>query len=179
VDEPRILTVPGLWNSGPKHWQTLWEQTFPNCKRVQQTEWATPRFEDWAANIDAAVGESDAPVVFAAHSIGCIAVTQWAEKMNGQVRGALLVAPADTEREGFPEGTEGFRPLRLKKLPFPSIVAASQDDPWSKPERAEYFAEMWGSRFVNIGNGGHINADAGFGPWPAGEQLLQELLGAS
>jgi predicted alpha/beta hydrolase family esterase len=176
---PLILTVPGLWNSGPKHWQTLWEQSLPNCRRIDQREWVRPRCEDWMGNIDFAVSATDSPILLAAHSLGCIAVADWAQVARKSVLGALLVAPADTEREGFPEGTEGFRPLRLRKLPFPSIVVASNDDPWLTLERAKYFAEQWGSRFVNIGSGGHINADAGFGSWLQGRQLLQNLLTAS
>ncbi|MCU1308863.1 MAG: alpha/beta hydrolase [Acidobacteriaceae bacterium] len=175
--EPLILTVPGLWNSGPKHWQSLWERSLLNCRRIEQAEWTAPRCADWIANIDAAVAVAgDIPVFLAAHSAGCIAVAHWAQNGRKAVGGALLVAPADSERKGYPEAAQGFRPINLAKLPFPTIVVASNDDPWLSVERAMYFAESWGSRFVNIGKGGHINADAGFGPWPQGEQLLQELL---
>jgi predicted alpha/beta hydrolase family esterase len=175
--EPLILTVPGLWNSGPKHWQSLWEQKLPNCHRIEQKEWATPRCADWMANIDAAVAEAGGVrIFFAAHSAGCIAVAHWAQKGTKAIGGALLVAPADSEREGYPEAAHGFRPIRIGKLPFPTVVVASNDDPWLQIDRAKYFADGWGSRFMNIGSGGHINADAGFGPWPQGEELLQELL---
>jgi predicted alpha/beta hydrolase family esterase len=174
---PLIFTVPGLWNSGPKHWQTLWEQSLPNCRRIEQKEWAAPRCDDWIANIDAAVANvGDVPIFFAAHSAGCIAVAHWAQKNRKPIGGALLVAPSDSEREGYPKAAQGFRPIRLGKLPFPSVVAASNDDPWLTVNRAKYFAEGWGSRLVNIGPGGHINADAGFGPWPQGQQLLQDLI---
>ena len=30
----KILTIPGLDNSGPGHWQSLWEQKFPDCERI-------------------------------------------------------------------------------------------------------------------------------------------------
>ncbi|MCU1284991.1 MAG: alpha/beta hydrolase [Acidobacteriales bacterium] len=168
--------MPGLWNSGPGHWQTLWEKSLPNCRRIQQSEWASPRCEDWIANIDAAVKHiGGRPIVFAAHSAGCLAVAHWAQSDKNLVAGALLVAPSDSEREGYPEGAKGFRPIRLGKLPLPSIVVTSDDDPWLTVDRAKLFADGWGSRFVNIGSGGHINADAGFGQWPQGQQLLQEL----
>ncbi len=32
--EIQCLIVPGLNNSGPRHWQTLWEQTRTDCHRV-------------------------------------------------------------------------------------------------------------------------------------------------
>jgi predicted alpha/beta hydrolase family esterase len=181
VDQaPLIFTVPGLWNSGPKHWQSLWERSLPNCRRIEQEEWAAPQCEDWIANINAAItAAGNAPIFFAAHSAGCIAVAHWAQNSGNAVRGALLVAPADSEREGYPEAAQGFRPIGLGKLPFPSVVVTSNDDPWLTLDRAKYFADGWGSRFVNIGSGGHINADAGFGPWPQGKELLQQLIDAS
>jgi predicted alpha/beta hydrolase family esterase len=43
-------------------------------------------------------------------------------------------------------------------------------------ERARALAQAWGARFANAGACGHINVAAGFGPWPAGEELLAELL---
>jgi hypothetical protein len=42
-------------------------------------------------------------------------------------------------------------------------------------ERACCFSQSWGSRFVNIGLGGHIDTAAGFGSWPQGEALLEDL----
>jgi predicted alpha/beta hydrolase family esterase len=29
---------------------------------------------------------------------------------------------------------------------------------------------------VDLGDVGHVNVDAGFGPWPQGEALLRDLL---
>jgi predicted alpha/beta hydrolase family esterase len=43
------------------------------------------------------------------------------------------------------------------------------------PPRARQFAQAWGADYVEIGDAGHINGDAGYGPWPEGEQLLQDL----
>ena len=62
--------------------------------------------------------------------------------------------------------------MPLHKLPFPSVVVASTNDPYVTPERARLFANAWGSKFVEIGDAGHINGDAGYGPWPEGEQML-------
>ena len=64
----------------------------------------------------------------------------------------------------------------LQILPFPSTLVASTDDPYCTFERATQFADAWGSRLVNIGARGHINADSALGDWPAGQALLQELI---
>jgi predicted alpha/beta hydrolase family esterase len=55
------------------------------------------------------------------------------------------------------------------------MVIASANDPWVSLERAQYFAENWGSTFINIGDAGHINAASGHGEWPEGLRLLQQL----
>src|SRR3546814_17016450 len=33
-ESPLVLTVPGLNNSGPGHWQPIWETTRNDCERV-------------------------------------------------------------------------------------------------------------------------------------------------
>jgi predicted alpha/beta hydrolase family esterase len=72
----------------------------------------------------------------------------------------------------------GFIPAPHARLPFPSILVTSTDDPMCAFDRAEAYANDWGSRLVSIGPHGHINTDAGFGPWPAGAALLAELTSA-
>jgi hypothetical protein len=70
---------------------------------------------------------------------------------------------------------EGFVPVPRTRLPFASIVVASADDVFCDLAYSRALADAWGSRFVDVGPHGHINTDAGFGPWPAGEALLDEL----
>jgi predicted alpha/beta hydrolase family esterase len=94
---------------------------------------------------------------------------------SGRVRGALLVAPSDTEAASYPAGPTGFAPMPLCRLPFPSVAVASTDDPYVTAERARAFAEAWGSKLVTIADAGHINSESGLGDWPAGFALLQEL----
>ena len=31
----KILTIPGLHNSGPTHWQSLWERKFEDAERIE------------------------------------------------------------------------------------------------------------------------------------------------
>jgi hypothetical protein len=63
----------------------------------------------------------------------------------------------------------------MTRLPFPSIVVASMSDPFVTVARATALAHAWGSRLVTLEGAAHINADAGFGPWPDGRRLLAEL----
>jgi predicted alpha/beta hydrolase family esterase len=96
------------------------------------------------------------------------------------VAGALLVAPADVDeiQHLLPE-VASFAPVPLVRLPFRSVVVTSADDPYVEPARARRFATAWGARLVERGRAGHINAESGFGEWPAGHRLLDELRAAS
>jgi predicted alpha/beta hydrolase family esterase len=69
----------------------------------------------------------------------------------------------------------GFAPIPMAPLPFPSVVVASTNDEYAAIERSHAFAQAWGSKLVEIGDAGHINADTGYGPWPEGEQLLEDF----
>jgi len=171
-----ILTVPGLYNSGPDHWQTQWERELPDCHRVGQQEWTAPKRKDWVTNLEAAMGLGKPPYYLVGHSLGCIAIAYLAQTSRKHIAGALMVAPADTERQDFPPGPQGFRPLPTRKLPYPTIVVASEDDPWLSFPRAEQIAKGWGSRFVNAGRVGHINSESKLGSWEEGKRLLRELM---
>lgn len=173
---PTILIVPGLGSSGPEHWQTLWGQQHTEFVRVEQRDWETPVCSDWVATLDKAVMQHEpAHVVLVAHSLACATVAVWAKQYKRRIKAALLVAPADTEAEGFPHGPTGFKPIPLEPLPFHSIVVASTNDPYVTEARARQFAKAWGSEFVSIGEAGHINTAGGFGEWEEGLDLLKRL----
>lgn len=170
------LIIPGLGNSGPAHWQTWFEKTVPNCKRIEQKEWDAPALSDWLTAIDHAVSALDpSSVVLIGHSLGCSTIAHWAKHSGKIIKGALLVAPSDIEAPVYTFPATGFTPIPLDKLPFKTIVVASNNDVWVSAERARNFADNWGSEFINIGDAGHINADAGFGPWEEGISILKKL----
>lgn len=170
-----ILTFPGLGSSGPRHWQTYWEKRF-GFTRIEQQNWDTPVCADWVATIEEQVRSGDNDIIIiVAHSLACSAIGHWAKNTRIQIKGALLVSPADTEADTLPPGTSGFSPMPLKRLPFETIVVTSSNDPYVKPDRAQFFAKSWGSRLVNIGPAGHINTASGHHEWTAGLEFLQSL----
>lgn len=171
-----ILIIPGLHNSGPDHWQSHFERELDGCIRVQQENWDTPVCRDWIATVDAAVSSRGDDVLLVAHSLGCSTVAHWAAKYKRVVKGALLVGPSDVEAPSYPPGTSGFAPIALDRLPFPSIVVASRNDPFVSFERAQCFASCWGSQLDDVGNALHINTESGHGPWPHGKELLGRLM---
>ena len=172
----RILTVPGLWNSGPQHWQTHWESQSSNVVRVQQRDWDRPDRAEWVRTLQSAIAAQAEPVVLAAHSLGCCLVAQWATDTGGAgVRGAFLVAPSDVEAPHYPEEGRSFDAMPLARLPFPSLVVASTNDEYVSLDRARTFAGAWGSELVTIGAAGHINSASGHGPWEQGQRLLRDF----
>jgi len=176
--ETNLLLLPGLGNSGEKHWQTFWHEKFKNSKRIIQDNWDEPIREDWIARLKEEVQKLEGPTILVAHSLAVSLVLHWASSNNDKnIVGALLVAPADVDsREHTPEIIRNFSPMPIIKLPFPSIVVASENDPYASFERKKYFAEQWGSDFVNVGQQGHINSDSDLKYWEEGQLILQQLI---
>ena len=172
------LIIPGWQNSGPDHWQSRWQCGRPDYARVEQRDWENPDRAEWVAALEAAVAVAAPPVTLVAHSLGCALVAHWAAQATPAcacVTGALLVAPPDLARADMPPSILSFRPLPQRRLPFRSILVASDDDPYLALDVAGELAERWGCQFVALSGAGHLNTDAGYGPWPAGEALLAAL----
>jgi predicted alpha/beta hydrolase family esterase len=173
-----ILMVPGWGGSGPGHWQSRWERNLTTARRIAQADWSRPDKDRWVGNIIAAAAAARRPPVLVAHSLGVLAVAHAGTKLpRGSVAGAFLVAAPDIENaadwpaaeaQDWPATASGFAPPPLAPLPFPSLLFASADDPYCRPERARHFAAAWGSQLVEVGPAGHINAESGHGPWPDG-----------
>lgn len=170
---PRILLLPGWLDSGPGHWQTLWEQAHGD-RRVQQADWQWPRRGDWMARLEEVLLEDERPALLAAHSLGCHLVAGWAahSRHTARVAGALLVAPPDLDQADTPPQLFNWRPVRRQRLPFPARVVYSEDDPFCGADAARRLAADWGAAAEPIGARGHVNADSGLGDWPQGRAWL-------
>lgn len=179
-----VLIVPGLYDSGPAHWQTWIEEQLPDARRVEQLDWDWPVLAHWAGAVRFQIDRARGSVWLIAHSFGCLSAVVAAGDRRDRIAGAMLVAPADPDRfapdglRGSADGggEESIAPLiPAGQLGFPSIVVASVNDPWVSLTKAAYWADRWGSRFVNLGSAGHINTEAAFGPWPEGLTLFNAL----
>lgn len=172
-----VLIFPGIGNSGPQHWQTLWEQANPDFYRVQQRDWDNPVCAEWVASLEAAVKQAGPQVILVAHSLACLTIAHWAAKPHSPVAGALLVAVPDRSGPNWPRQILGFADTPMLRFDFPSTVVISSDDPYASLAHSEQLARAWGSRIVHIGNCGHINANSGLGVWAEGFDLLEQLRG--
>ena len=194
------LILPGWQNSGPHHWQSLWEQQL-SAQRVQQHDWMRPLRGDWITRLEdhiLSISErstqhirrlsaqnasktKEKDILLIAHSLGCHLVSAWAalSKNTHRIQGALLVAPPDAQRGDFPSDMKSWRVPVLQKLPFKSICVVSVNDPFCDHHRGQEIAAAWGSELVEIGNRGHINAESGLSDWPQGRALLARLSAAA
>lgn len=172
----QILIAPGFGNSGEEHWQTYWQRENKEFIRIEQRNWFQPVADEWADAIEQYVLNASGEVVVVAHSLACLALAHWAQKTRLGIKAALLVAPPDANDEKLKHVVQGFSPLPLNTLPFKSIVLASSNDEYNPIDRAEYFAQSWGSEFVNIGEKGHINAQSNLQNWPEGRSYLTKLI---
>lgn len=179
---PTVLIVPGLRDHVEEHWQTLLAQQLPQVCTVPPMGRDSLDRAARVAAIESAAQGIDGPVVIVAHSGGTIMVAHWARQTRRPVLGALLATPPDFERpmpEGYPtiealrEG--GWLPVPRQRLPFPSIVAASRNDPLAAFERVHELARDWGSELVDLGPVGHLNPASGFGHWSAAQALIARL----
>jgi len=68
-----------------------------------------------------------------------------------------------------------FKRLPIDKINFPTIVVGSINDHWSGIQKQEFYANQWGSEFINIGEAGHINDLSGYGKWEEGLEILHRL----
>ncbi|CAB3763696.1 hypothetical protein GQ57_13900 [Burkholderia sp. MSh2] len=175
-----VLVLPGYANSGPLHWQSRWERADARFSRVAMPDWEHAFRNGWCLALDRAVEAAPGPVLIAAHSLGTLTAAWWATRYArpaalAKVRGALLVALPDPAGPAFPDDAHGFGPVPHERLPFPTAVVASRDDPYGSPAFARACSNAWGSAFHDIGPRGHINADSGLGDWPAARGWLDAL----
>ncbi len=182
MTDPVILIVPGLRDHVAEHWQTLLEAALPNARSVPRMDRDKLSCAAWVAELDRSLARIEGPVVLVAHSAGVMITVHWAMQHARPIKGALLAAPPDFERplpEGYPKQDvlldNGWLPTPRARLPFPSIVAASTNDPLAGFDRVASLATSWGSRLVDVGAVGHLNPAAGYGPWPQAEEFIREL----
>lgn len=168
------VMVPGWHGSGPDHWQRRWLSTLTAAVVTEQADWERPVATDWVETLEQTLQHLVRPVLLIAHSLGCITVAHWAQRYRSdRILGALLVAPADVERPGGAAALRSFAPIPRARLPFPSLLIGSSNDPAASAKRAAGFAADWNSRFICLENAGHINVASGHHDWVEGRELLE------
>jgi len=173
-----FLILHGLQGSGPDHWQSwLARRLREHGSRVSYPELPepnAPRLDSWLEALDRELRDP-ADVVVVCHSLACVLWLQHGHRAlpARPVARVLLVAPPSPSVE-LP-GARGFFPLSVEpgevaRAAGSTLIVWSDDDPYC-PEGAErLYAEPLELRSCKLAGRGHINPDAGFGPWPAAER---------
>ncbi|WP_018609797.1 RBBP9/YdeN family alpha/beta hydrolase [Uliginosibacterium gangwonense] len=165
-----FVLVPGLYDSGPEHWQTCWQNYHPFWRRVTQRNWNVADIEIWIASIRRLLAGCSHPAILVGHSFGALASCCVAVDYPELVAGLMIVAPAE------PMKFEVEDRVPSHALGVPSMLVASHNDPLMSFSRADYWASMWGSTLIDVGEAGHINVESGFGPWRYGLDVLSMLV---
>lgn len=177
------LIVPGYRGSGAQHWQSWLEQQVPGCIRINGIDWQEPVLAQWAGRVREVLATATQPLRIVAHSFGCLAAVVAVADRPEQVAQLVLVAPADPDRfdcmglkpdQGFIDERYSLQHVVPQRaLAVGGLVIASRNDSWLSHDKAAVLAQHWGLRLHDAGAAGHINAESGYGPWPALLDLLQ------
>jgi uncharacterized protein len=168
----RVLILHGLDGSGSNHWQT-WladelrshgaEVAYPDLPDA-----SSPQLDPWLEAIAAERRDGD---IVVCHSLACIAWLHHRSRGAAPAARALLVAPPC--RDDVPEIAPFFpAPLRHGLVPEAHIWC-SDDDPYCPAGAVTTYAEPLGVPYDLFANGGHLNPDAGYGPWPLALEWVQ------
>ena len=185
VTSPTVLIIPGLRDHVNNHWQTLLAAQLPKVHSVPPMGREDLDFNQRVRAIDAAIAAIEGPVLFVAHSGGCLMVAHWAQTSvhTHRVSSALLATPPDFEHpmpQGYPSlnalQASGWLPVPRLVLPFHSLVAISDNDPLATRGSVQALARDWGSETIDLGSVGHLNPSSGYGEWPMAILLIEQLL---
>ena len=169
----KTLLIPGLDGSPAPHWQHWWAATDTQAITVDLSDPGNPDPTRWEAELAGTILRHPGAVLVG-HSLGAVLIsrvlTAWPQL---DVAAALLVAPAEPWGQ---RRIQSFAPLRCVPLHVRATLVASRNDPWMGFQRSRHLAQAWGADLVDLGFAGHINVASGFGPWPDGKRLRDDLL---
>ena len=172
-----FLIVHGLGGSGPLHWQTwlvdrLRERgenvAYPDLPEPEQ-----PSLGGWLDALERELSGHDPDgLVVACHSLGAVTWLHLAARTERKLAERVLLVAPPSAGSGIPELAE-FVPAPLdaqavsRAASSTRLVCSDSGDPY-RPEGPELFEPLRVPIDV-IEGGGHLNTDAGYGPWPAVE----------
>ena len=171
-----FLILHGYEGSGPEHWQSwIAERLAGAGERVAYPDLPDPFEPSLPAWRRALADELRGEPIVIAHSLACIL---WLHHCCAPVvEGAraervLLVAPPSLT--GAPDPIRSFFPVPLDAA---SVAAAAEHtrlvcsdaDPYCPEGATGLYGEPLGLEVDLLEGAGHVNPDAGFGPWPEAE----------
>jgi predicted alpha/beta hydrolase family esterase len=171
-----FLILHGYLGSGPDHWQSwLAERLRAAGESVAYPELPdpdAPALPAWRDALGDALRALPEEPVVVAHSLACILWLHHCAQpvvYGGHAARVLLVAPPS--EAGAPPPLRPFFPVPLDAAAVTAIapdtrLVCAPDDPYC-PEGADaLYGAPLGIPADVLPGAGHVNPDAGFGPWP-------------
>jgi serine hydrolase len=171
------LVVPGWRDSGPRHWQTwLGEQLQAAGRAVVRPDFGDldhPSLPAWLAGLRTALAPLP-PDGFdvVAHSLGAVLWLHHVADPGDAPRAArvLLVAPP-APNTAIAEIAAFFPPPldvdAVRHGADGTVLVAGDDDPYLPDGIAAAYGLPLKIATTVVAGGGHLNAESGFGEWPA------------
>lgn len=169
-----IVTIPGLYGSGPDHWQTIWEKLY-GFTRIAQHDWENPSYSEWNKSLLEQLGNKR-KVVIVAHSLGCHLILKGFDRLQNIIKGILLVAPPDPDCKVIKKDLSSFEIKMHFKIEIPAVLVYSENDPYASVTYSEEYGRVFGLSSINVGKCGHINSDSHLGDWDEGAMILCRLV---
>lgn len=177
VREADILFLPDGSRPPHDHWQSRWQQKLSTGRSVVPHAHHAPERAAWVETVSEAANGADRPVVLVGHGHGIFAAIAAMPRITQRIAGAFFAAPYDLGREQALVSSPHGWPAHIRsRLPFPAMLVASRNDAACSFEAAEDLAMDWGALLLDAGEAGHIDAEAGYGPWPEGSMAFAQFL---
>lgn len=168
----RVLILHGYLGNGPDHWQT-WlagrlRDTGHDVAYPELPDPDHPRLGAWLEALNPLRRPGD---VVVCHSLACVLWLHHRAGGGPAAQRALLVAPPLPEP--MLDELQSFYPFPLLPGSSPEArIVASDADEYNPRGGAHTFAAPLGLAIDVLEGAGHINPDAGYGPWPAVERWV-------
>lgn len=172
-----MLILHGWQGSQGPHWQRWLAPELRACGwHVQLPELPdamAPRLAAWRSSLDdqlAQLADGEGERLVVCHSLGCILWLHHAAAPSADapsVDRVLLNAPPGPLGElptFFPVPID---PAGVARAARTTRLVCSDDDPYCPDGAQASYAEPLGIDFDLLPGQGHLNVDAGYGPWPA------------
>ena len=166
----RFLILHGYEGSGDGHWQQwLADRLRGAGHEVEFPELPDPfhpRLDAWLEALAPLRGAGD---VVVCHSLACCLWLHHRARGGQPAERVLLVAPPCPEP--MVDELATFFPVPLEpQLAREARIVTSDDDPYCPRGAIERYVEPLATPVDVLPSAGHINTDAGYGPWPAAER---------
>jgi len=165
-----FLILHGYLGSGPDHWQTwLAERLRDAGETVAYPDLPDPELPQLPAWRDALDRTLVDGATVVAHSLGCLLWLHACPAAGARAARVLLVAPPS--KAGAPAALHPWFPAPLEPAALgpDTRLACAPDDPYCPEGAARIYGAPLGIPVDELPGAGHVNPEAGYGPWPAVE----------